>query len=75
MIERITRIIGVAAATALMFIIIAGILGLPVMWMWNYVIPPLFGLPEMNFWQALWGLLLARMLFTDGSLAITSKNE
>jgi len=27
----------------------------PVMWLWNWLCPDLFGLPAITFWQA-WGL-------------------
>jgi hypothetical protein len=31
--------------------------------LWNWLLPPLFGLPAITFWQALGLLLLARILF------------
>jgi hypothetical protein len=42
------------------FIAIGGTL---VAWLWNTLLPPLFGLPAVSFWQALGLLLLARILF------------
>lgn len=34
--------------------------------LWNWLLPPLFGLPAITFWQALGLLLLARILFGFG---------
>lgn len=31
--------------------------GLVVMWLWNWLMPEIFGLQELSYWQA-WGLLL-----------------
>ncbi|HYU78486.1 MAG TPA: hypothetical protein VEK56_05850 [Vicinamibacterales bacterium] len=31
--------------------------------LWNWLLPPLFGLPEVTFWQALGLLALCRILF------------
>lgn len=43
--------------------------GFPVMWLWNWLMPGIFGLPEISFWQA-WGLLtLCGFLFKPASPA------
>lgn len=34
-----------------------------VMLLWNFLIPPIFGLATINFWQALGLFILARLLF------------
>ncbi len=50
--------IGIAGAAAL-----ALIFGLIVMALWNWIMPDIFGLPPVSYWQA-WGLvLLAHILF------------
>jgi uncharacterized membrane protein len=43
-----------------LFIVIGG--GL-VRWLWNALLPELFGWPQITFWQALGILLLSRILF------------
>jgi hypothetical protein len=46
----------IAAALALLF-------GLVLMWLWNWLMPEIFGLPVISFWQA-WGLVvLSHILF------------
>ena len=42
-----------------------GIGGLIVSWLWNAILPGLFGLPTITFWQALGILALSRILFGD----------
>jgi hypothetical protein len=34
-----------------------------VMWLWNALLPPLFGWPQVTFWQAVGLLALCRILF------------
>ncbi|HUV06617.1 MAG TPA: hypothetical protein VMX75_02740 [Spirochaetia bacterium] len=52
---------GIVLALAMAFL-----LGLVVMWLWNWLMPVIFGLPTINYWQG-WGLvLLAHILFKAG---------
>lgn len=39
------------------------VFGWVTMFLWNYLIPPLFNGPQINFWQALGLLLLSKILF------------
>jgi hypothetical protein len=48
---------GLVAATAL-----ALALGFPVMWLWNWLMPAIFGLPVISFWQAVGLLVLSHLL-------------
>lgn len=61
---------------ALGLIVVAFILGLfaafPVMWLWNFVMPAVFGLTKITFWQAFALYVLSNMLFK--SAARTSKD-
>jgi hypothetical protein len=41
----------------------AGVVGLLTLGLWNALIPPIFGLPAISFWQALGLLVLSRVLF------------
>lgn len=44
-------------------IIFAGVFGGCVMLLWNWLMPELFGLPAISFWQAAGLLLLCKILF------------
>ena len=52
---------GVAASVAIVLFTFVG--GEAVKLLWNWLLPPLFGLPIVTFWQALGLLVLCRILF------------
>lgn len=45
------------------FVIFAGVFGGLVMLLWNWLMPALFSLPAITFWQAVGLLLLCKILF------------
>jgi uncharacterized membrane protein len=46
-----------------MIAIVIVILGYPLMLLWNWLMPTIFGLPEITLWQALGLSLLSTILF------------
>ena len=48
-------------------IVIVLLLTLPTMWLWNWLMPVIFGLPEIGFWQAFGLLILSNILFKNSS--------
>lgn len=42
---------------------VAVLIGLPIKWLWNWIMPTIFGLPEITFWMALAIALLISFLF------------
>jgi hypothetical protein len=53
---RIVKILAIAAVAIPLF-------GLLVMSLWNWLMPPIFALPAIGFWQALGVFFLSRILF------------
>ncbi len=57
-------------AVIVIFFVFVGIgllflFGAVVMWLWNWLMPEIFGLPELSYWQS-WGLLiLSSILFKN----------
>jgi len=47
----------------LLFFVIAVVFGVAVMWLWNALMPDIFGLSQISYWQALGLVVLARVLF------------
>jgi hypothetical protein len=45
------------------FAVFVAIGGAVIVWLWNWLLPPLFGFPAITFWQGLGLLLLCRILF------------
>ena len=59
LVPKIFTGLGIAAAVAL-------VLGLVVQLLWNALLPEVFGLPRISYWQA-WGLFfLAHLLLAGG---------
>ena len=54
-------------AIILAWAIIAVVIGFPIKWLWNWLMPNLFGLPEISFWMALGIALLISILFGGGN--------
>lgn len=52
-----------------MFLLVAGM----VMYLWNELMPSLFSLPVISYWQALGLLLLSKILFGSGGGRFASK--
>ena len=46
-----------------MIAIVIVLLGYPLMMLWNWLMPVIFGLPEITFWQAIGLNLLSTVLF------------
>lgn len=40
------------------------VFGSVVMWLWNCLMPDIFGLPEVTFWQAMGLLVLSKIFFS-----------
>lgn len=54
-------------------ILVALLLALPVMWLWNDLMPHLFGFKELTLWEAFELSLLSGCLFSSKSSS--SKND
>ncbi len=53
-------------------LLVAALLALPVMLLWNWLMPDIFGLTTVTFWQAL-GLSMLAGCLTKGSSSSSSK--
>jgi len=61
--RRSKKLIWLAPAAILAMVLFVAIGGEIVLHLWNWLLPPLFGLRQITFWQALGILLLCRILF------------
>lgn len=48
-------------------LIVALVMALPIMWLWNWLMPDIFGLIEIGFWQALGINIFSGILFRNNS--------
>lgn len=65
-------IIGMAAIAFVSVVVLSLILTIPTWLLWNWLCPDLFGLPVIDFWQAMGLSLLCSFLFKSNS---SSKSE
>jgi hypothetical protein len=61
--ERMQRVMTLAPMMLVFGVGAVFIAGTVVKLLWNWLVPWLFGLPALTFWQALGVLLLSRILF------------
>ena len=60
-------IVGSAVAVFGLIILVSLVCALPVMWLWDWLMPTIFGLKEITLLQA-WGLMaLCGLLFKDNT--------
>ena len=59
---KILKILGVITLAVGVFILVAYL----IMWLWNWLMPELFSLPTIGFWQALGVFVLAKIIFGFG---------
>jgi hypothetical protein len=61
------RIIAVVIAALVIVPLLIFVFGSLTMFLWNWLMPGLFGLPVLTFWKAVGILLLAKLIFGCGS--------
>ena len=60
--ENLAKALGAIFSGIIVFAIAILILGFPTMWLWNWLVPKIFGLPTINFWEAIGLMFLSYML-------------
>ncbi|QLG45107.1 hypothetical protein [Costertonia aggregata] len=77
-VEQKVKFIVTKVVKVLFFIILglalAFLIGYVVMRLWNWLMPELFGLPSIGYWQAVGMLILAKIFFGFGSGSGPGKN-
>jgi uncharacterized membrane protein len=62
---RVVRIVFMVIGGVALAVLIAAIFGFGVMYLWNWLMPALFGLKTIGYWEALGIVLLAKLIFGD----------
>lgn len=55
-----------ALEDALAFIVMVFLMGLILMLLWNWLMPDIFGLAKLSYWQSVGAWLLSRVIFGPG---------
>lgn len=71
---RVGRIVLMVAGGLVLAVGLAFLLGFVVQALWNWLMPPIFGLPEITYWQA-WGLFLLAHLLLGGGMKFQHKHK
>jgi hypothetical protein len=71
---RVLKITGMVAGGLVLAAGLAFLLGFVVQALWNWLLPPIFNLPEITYWQA-WGLLVLAHLLLGGGPRIHHQNH
>ena len=65
MMRKVLRILKWVALGVCAFVAVTLVFGLLVRGLWNWLMPPIFGLPVITFWQA-WGLVVLTHILVGG---------
>lgn len=61
--EQFATVVGVIVVFIATILGLSCLMALPTMWLWDYLMPTLFGLSTITFWQALALNVLCGILF------------
>lgn len=61
--EKMAELTVGCGVVACVLSIVAIVIGFPIKWLWNLIMPTIFGLPEISFWVAIGLALLISLLF------------
>jgi len=65
--SKIWGVVAAVVTTTVITIAVCFLTGLVVMWLWNWLVPDIFGLTTITYWQG-WGIsVLSAVLFKRGS--------
>jgi hypothetical protein len=62
----IARIVPMVMGGIVLAVLLAFLFGLAVKALWNWLMPDIFGLPQLGYWQGVGLVLLGHMLFGGG---------
>jgi len=60
---KVIKIVGVVILAMVAVAVLATVFGVFVKWLWNALMPEVFGLPEIGYWQAVGLVVLAHIFF------------
>ena len=64
---KVMKIFSAIFAIVGLLFVVAVLMALPTMWLWNWLMPTIFGVVKISFWQALGLNLLSGILFQRSS--------
>jgi hypothetical protein len=71
--KSVAEFVGIGVVFAVVVHVVGVLIAIPVMLLWNALMPDIFGLPTIGFWQALGLSILSSLLFKSSSTSSSSK--
>lgn len=71
--EEIVKMIGIIVLVLIVAFGLSLLFAYPIMWLWNWLMPMIFGLPIINFWQAFGLNLLSSLLLKSPNYNLNKK--
>ena len=65
--ETVTKTLGIGVIAMGIVLMVALLISLPVMWLWNWLLPTIFGFKTITWTQALGLSVLSGLLFRSSS--------
>ena len=63
---KVAKVVGLVMLGIIGAAVLAIIFGLVIQWLWNQLMPDIFGLPQVSYWQAVGLVILGHILFGGG---------
>lgn len=60
---KVAKVTGLVILGIIGAAVLAIVFGLVIQWLWNQLMPDIFGLPEISYWQAVGIVVLSHILF------------
>jgi len=61
--EKFVTYLGIGVVALVLITLVALVFAFPTLWLWNWLMPSIFGLTKITFWQALGINILSGLLF------------
>jgi uncharacterized protein YqfA (UPF0365 family) len=72
-IESIVKALGIIMLAVIIIVFISILFAFPTMWLWNWLMPVIFGLPKITIWKALGLNFLFAILFKGNTISTNKK--
>lgn len=69
--DKVAAVAGMIVLAIVVIFAVAFIAGLVVSWLWNRLMPGIFSLPAITYWQAMGLFILAQLFFGSGSRIVS----
>ncbi len=66
--EKFVTYLGIGVVSLVLIVLVAAAFAFPTLWLWNWLMPSIFGLTKITFWQSLGINILSGLLFKSSNI-------